>query len=333
MLYAEELGATRMNSFQGLFWSYLALAVLICGYMTFVWFGWGKSFRLRSFAMTGAFLVFPLVCMLLEESCVSGLSSLQMLVGTVAFNTLRIIEPSDSNAFSIWVLGYMFQGLGMAIAFIFITVHFYRAIRFGFHRGAAANSTFVSVGPPGFTALAVLQLGSHGREILPIHTPLPREAADVIYYASIPMALCLTGVAMYCWVFAMLPWIFTSTKHIMYNPAGAWPLTFPCTGFIMTLGVLGDIFGSHTFWILHAVFTGYICLAFSILLPSWLYRIVVPPDPELLAARSKYFEEAYDHLNFWKSARLAEEAERQYFTTIANNHHEDENPVHPDALM
>lgn len=29
--------------------------------MTFVWFGWGKSFHLRSFAMTGAFLVFPLV--------------------------------------------------------------------------------------------------------------------------------------------------------------------------------------------------------------------------------------------------------------------------------
>lgn len=74
-----------------------------------------------------------------------------MLVGTVAFNTLRIIEPSDSNALLIWALGYIFQGLGMAIAFIvslgplsrydplptlvqFITVHFYRAIRYGFHR-------------------------------------------------------------------------------------------------------------------------------------------------------------------------------------------------------
>lgn len=74
-----------------------------------------------------------------------------MLVGTVAFNTLRIIDPSSPNALSIWVLGYVFQGLGMAIAFIvspgslsrcdsplitiqFITVHFYRAIRYGFHR-------------------------------------------------------------------------------------------------------------------------------------------------------------------------------------------------------
>jgi hypothetical protein len=92
--------------------------------------------------------------------------------------------------------------------------------------------------------------------------------------------------------------------------------THVAAGFIMTLGTLGDIFESHAFWILQAFFTGYICLAFAFLLPCWLYRIVVPPDPGLLAARSKYFEEAYDHLNFWSSVRLAEEAERQYFTTV-----------------
>ena len=107
-----------------------------------------------------------------------------MLVGTIAFKTLSVIDLTDSSALAIWALGYVFQGLGMAITFIvsleplclcshlptivqFITVHFYRAIRYGFHRcvdhfrrtlptpfiwacrGAAANSSFVSVGPPG----------------------------------------------------------------------------------------------------------------------------------------------------------------------------------------
>ena len=60
---------------------------------------------------------------------------------------------------------------------------------------------------------------------------------------------------------------------------------------------------------------------------------MVPPDPKLLAARSKYFEEAYDHLNFWSSIRLAEEAEREYFTTIGDDKHKDENPVGPSAFM
>lgn len=62
MLYAQEFnGATDMNRFEGLFWSYLVFSVILCGSMTFVWFGHGKKFELRSFSMTGAFLVFPLV--------------------------------------------------------------------------------------------------------------------------------------------------------------------------------------------------------------------------------------------------------------------------------
>jgi hypothetical protein len=41
-----------------------------------------------------------------------------MLVGTIAFNTLAVIEPTSSSALAIWALGYVFQGLGMSIAFI-----------------------------------------------------------------------------------------------------------------------------------------------------------------------------------------------------------------------
>jgi hypothetical protein len=104
-------------------------------------------------------------------------------------------------------------------------------------------------------------------------------------------------------------------------------------GLTLALGTLGDIFESHAFWILQAFFTAYICLAFAFLLPCWLYRIVVPPDPKLLAVRGKYFEESYDHLNFWSSVRLAEEAEREYVTTTEDNRRKDENPVDPGAFM
>jgi hypothetical protein len=60
-LYAGNLGAKDLNSYEPLFWSYLALSVVLCSSMTFVWFGWGRTNQLHSFAMTGAFLVFPLV--------------------------------------------------------------------------------------------------------------------------------------------------------------------------------------------------------------------------------------------------------------------------------
>jgi hypothetical protein len=51
--------------------------------------------------------------------------------------------------------------------------------------------------------------------------------------------------------------------------------------------------------------------------------------PKLLAARAKYFED--DHLNFWSPVRMAEEAEHQYFMTIANKD-EKENAVGSSAL-
>jgi hypothetical protein len=50
---------------------------------------------------------------------------------------------------------------------------------------------------------------------------------------------------------------------------------------------------------------------------------VIPPDPELLATRGKYFEEAYGHLNFWSSVRMAEAAEHEYIAATGNKSHED----------
>lgn len=44
----------------------------------------------------------------------------------------------------------------------------------------------------------------------------------------------------------------------------------------------------------------------------------MPTDPGLLAARDECFEEKYDHLDFWSSNRLADEAEHKYLTTIKN---------------
>jgi hypothetical protein len=83
-------------------------------------------------------------------------------------------------------------------------------------------------------------------------------------------------------------------------------------GFIVTLSTFGTIFNSNAFWCIHAVFTGYVCLTYAFLLPAWLYRLFVPPNPELLKLRSQYFEDAYDHANFWSTIRMADQAEHEF---------------------
>lgn len=73
----------------------------------------------------------------------------------------------------------------------------------------------------GYTALTVLRLGQYGRKVLPRHTILPQEAADAIYWCSIPFALFLIGLALYFWFFALIPWL-TSAKAHVYRKCYIW---------------------------------------------------------------------------------------------------------------
>lgn len=87
----------------------------------------------------------------------------------------------------------------------------------------------------------------------------------------------------------------------------AWPRA---VGFISALSIFGDIFNSQVFFYAHAFFTAYVCLAFVILLPTWVYRLIVPTDTELLELRARCFED--DSLDFWSAVKAADEAERKF---------------------
>lgn len=88
-----------------------------------------------------------------------------MLVGTVAINALAVIPPENGQTLAILIVGYIMQGIGFSIATAFIIVSQYRAIRYGFHRGASAASGFIACGPFGFTAVVLLRLGEHGQQM------------------------------------------------------------------------------------------------------------------------------------------------------------------------
>jgi hypothetical protein len=142
----------------------------------------------------------------------------QMLVGVVAFNTLKVIAPEDPRALGILLTGYIFQGqyycplfyckwikrpsqgldsswpfstfastfCGKPVAVIHLerwfwcnvlsimTVrrHFFSFTKgcwifqkTGFLDGHQANGAFVACGPPGFTALALINLAAFSRDM------------------------------------------------------------------------------------------------------------------------------------------------------------------------
>lgn len=97
--------------------------------------------------------------------------------------------------------------------------------------GAQASGAFVACGPPGFTAIALINLADHAREMsvlrppscrsfltlisrLPAQNILFPDSGEVWYAASVVCALFLFGLAVFFFVFGALPYWFKFDKHL-----------------------------------------------------------------------------------------------------------------------
>lgn len=51
-----------------------------------------------------------------------------MLVGIIASNVLRVLEPSDSRAVAVLFVGYFFQGVGFFMAMFYMCIYILRYV-------------------------------------------------------------------------------------------------------------------------------------------------------------------------------------------------------------
>ncbi|KAM5534137.1 hypothetical protein V8D89_012157 [Ganoderma adspersum] len=251
--YAVPTGHVHPDFIYSLFWVYVVFAVLVCFPMLMVWFN--KPHDLSTFTPAWAFLIFPM-----------------MLVGVIAFNVLDVVPASDERAIGVLLTGYVFQGLGFFMTFFYICIYIIRIMTTGFLDGHQANGAFVAVGPPGFTALALIKLGQKAMEILPLHGLVSESAGEIWYATSVMSGLMLFGLAVFLFVFGLLPYWFKLHKHL-HEILGCWALTFPNVGWISTVRVLGDIFGLRGFFVWHLVMTILMCAVWLILfcLTIWAF--------------------------------------------------------------
>ncbi|KAH8093113.1 voltage-dependent anion channel-domain-containing protein [Cristinia sonorae] len=243
--YAVPTGHVSIDFIYALFWVYVSFALVVCFPMLMIWFN--SPHDLTTFTPAWAFLVFPM-----------------MLVGVVAFNVLKVIPASEPRAIGILLTGYVFQGLGFFMTFFYICIYIIRIMMTGFLDGHQANGAFVACGPPGFTALALINLGKNAREIFPLHGLVTAEAGEVWFASSVMAGLLLFGLAVFLFCFGVLPYWFKVHKHLS-EILGCWALTFPNVGWISTIRVLGDIFNLKGFFIWHLVMAIIMCALWVIL--------------------------------------------------------------------
>ncbi|KAI9509751.1 voltage-dependent anion channel-domain-containing protein [Russula earlei] len=250
-----------------LFWIYVFLSVFVCFPMLMIWYN--KPHDLSTFTPAWAFLVFPM-----------------MLVGVVASNVLRVLDPSDFRAVGVLFVGYFFQGVGFFITMFYICIYILRIMTTGFMEGHQANGAFVACGPPGFTALALINLGSHARKILPQHNLVSPLSGEIWFSSSVLIGLLLFGLAIFFFAFGLLPYWFKVHKHLS-EILGCWALTFPNVGWISTLRVLGDTLQIPGFFALHATMTFVMCTVWVVLfgltaLAFWKGKIFLAAEADVL---------------------------------------------------
>ncbi|KAI9448713.1 voltage-dependent anion channel-domain-containing protein [Lactarius psammicola] len=244
-----------------LFWIYVFLAVIVCFPMLMIWYN--KPHDVNTFTPAWAFL---------------------MLVGVIASNVLRVLDPADSRAIGVLFVGYFFQGVGFFMTMFYICIYILRYT--GFMEGHQANGAFVACGPPGFTALALINLGSQARKILPEHNLVSPLAGEIWFSTSVLAGILLFGLAVFFFVFGVLPYWFKVHKHLS-EILGCWALTFPNVGWISTLRVLGDALNIPGFFTLHAVMAVLMCIVWLVLfvltaLAFWKGKIFLAAETDVL---------------------------------------------------
>ncbi|KAH9967578.1 voltage-dependent anion channel-domain-containing protein [Russula dissimulans] len=260
-----------------LFWIYVFLSVFICFPMLMIWYN--KPHDVTTFTPAWAFLVRRLPF---------------MLVGVIAANVLRVLDPSDFRAVGVLFVGYFFQGVGFFMTMFYICIYILRIMTTGFMEGHQANGAFVACGPPGFTALALINLGSNARKILPQHNLVSPLAGEVWFSSSVLIGILLFGLSIFFFAFGLLPYWFKVHKHLS-EILGCWALTFPNVGWISSLRVLGDTLQIPGFFVLHTIMAVVMCGVWVVLfgltaLAFWRGQIFLAAEADVLRDEKRVAE-------------------------------------------
>ncbi|KPM34932.1 hypothetical protein AK830_g11635 [Neonectria ditissima] len=148
------------------------------------------------------------------------------------------------------------QGTGCLIAFMISAAFIYRLMTQKLPRDTQRPGIFMSIGPYGFTAAGIAQLGNQAESIVPptfLGTP---HVAAIIKVVCVLVSLWLWGLAM--WFFLVCVgslWKYARAGSSMPFQMTWWSFVFPNTALITATSVMGNIFESNGLHIFACVMT------------------------------------------------------------------------------
>ncbi|KAM0261382.1 hypothetical protein ACHAQJ_002234 [Trichoderma viride] len=205
------------------FWIYVALtAVLAIGQYSYVFAA--HSLNLQSFMPTLILPIFPI-----------------MLSGTIA-SVIAATQP-EFAAMPILVAGLTCQGLGMSVAILMYAHMIGRLIQSGLPNREHRPGLFMCVGPPAFTALALIGMANG------VPDSIEELAIDksVIKVIAILVAVFLWALSFWWFGIAVIAVVSSPPK---YFHLGWWSMVFPNTGFTLaTISIGKELASGSLQWV------------------------------------------------------------------------------------
>ncbi|PYH94805.1 C4-dicarboxylate transporter/malic acid transport protein [Aspergillus ellipticus CBS 707.79] len=163
-----------------------------------------------------------------------------MLSGTIA-SVIGEQQPARS-AIPIIVAGITFQGLGFSISFLMYAHYIGRLMESGLPSSEHRPGMFICVGPPAFTALALIGMTNGLPEdfkVLDDATAI--EDGHVLRLLAIGAAMFLWALSLWFFCIAIIAVIRSPPKAFHLN---WWAMVFPNTGFTLATITLGNSLSS-----------------------------------------------------------------------------------------
>ncbi|KAF5671285.1 Malic acid transport [Fusarium circinatum] len=245
-------GIWLVHTMECVFWVYAALSVSLSAFLYLIL--WSTLiFPVHTMTPTWVFPAYPL-----------------LLNAPFAANLIAAADSAghklSTNTVAMALGATAIQGTGCLIAFMISSAFIYRLMTQKLPRDMQRPGIFMSIGPYGFTAAGIAQLGSQADLVIPPNFLGNPQFAATIKVISILVSLWLWGLAMWFFIVCVgALWKYSLSGHHLPFQMTWWSFVFPNTALVTATSVMGKIFDSNGLHIFASVMTVAIIIIWALI--------------------------------------------------------------------
>ncbi|KAF5604580.1 Malic acid transport [Fusarium pseudocircinatum] len=245
-------GIWLVHTMECVFWVYAALSVSLSAFLYLIL--WSTLiFPVHTMTPTWVFPAYPL-----------------LLNAPFAANLIAAADSAghklSSNTVAMALGATAIQGTGCLIAFMISSAFIYRLMTQKLPRDMQRPGIFMSIGPYGFTAAGIAQLGSQADLVIPPDFLDNPQFGAIIKVISILVSLWLWGLAMWFFIVCVgALWKYSLSGHHLPFQMTWWSFVFPNTALVTATSVMGKIFDSNGLHIFASVMTVAIIIVWALI--------------------------------------------------------------------